>query len=305
MPVAVSPPPTACEPHGPVARLLGARPGDEVRVLPSARAAWTALSRSLPPGRDALVLETPGGSSPRQALASAGVRRARALPAAATLAGTVARLTDVLTPAVALLVVPGADPVTGELLPVAELADLAHARGAALAVDAALVVAAGRLDVAAARVDHAVVAGDGLPGGFPAAALVGRPLPAAPLPGPAAPGVAPATQAALAVACADLADLPDGALAAHVDGLRAALVAGLRQLPGVRVLRHWPDATAHAGVLALTVEGWAPRLLARRLGLPAAGEGVRVTLGAGTDFTHVRALLDALEDVVTSAAPAS
>src|SRR4051812_47615701 len=98
MPVAVSPPPPACEPGSTVARLPGARPDDEVRVFASRRAAYAALARALPAGSDALVLETPGGSSPRPALASAGVRRVRALPTAATLAGTVARLSDVLTP---------------------------------------------------------------------------------------------------------------------------------------------------------------------------------------------------------------
>ncbi len=308
MPVAVSPPPIACEPCGPVARLLGARPGDEVRVLPSARAAWTTLARSLPAGSDVLVLETPGGSSPRQALASGGVRRVRALPAAATLAGTVARLTDVLTPAVALLVVPGADPVTGELLPVAELADLAHSRGTALAVDAGLLAAAGRLDLGAARVDHAVLATDGLRAGFAAAALVGRPLRAAPAQGPVPPAVA----GALALACDDLADLPDGVLAAHVGHLRSTFVTGLAELPGVRVLRLWPDATTHVGVVTLTVEGWSAAQLTARLartpGLPRldrAGEGVRVTLGAGSGRAEVRALLEALEDVATSAPPAS
>jgi selenocysteine lyase/cysteine desulfurase len=307
MPVAVSPPPSACDPHGPVARLLGARPGDEVRVFPSHRAAYAALAGAVPAGSDALVLETPGGSSPRPALASAGIPRVRVLPTAATLAGTVARLGDVLTPTVALLVVPGADPVTGELLPVAELADLAHARGAALAVDATLLAPAGRLDLAATGVDHAVLDATSPPRRSAGpSVLVGRP------PGPVPVSSAPVTRLPDGAwsALTDLADLPDGVLAAHVAGLRSALVTGLRQLPGVRVLQHWPDATAHAGVLALAVDSWPPGLLARRLAtaprlprLDAVSAAVRVTLGAGSGPAEVRALLDALEDVVTSAAP--
>jgi selenocysteine lyase/cysteine desulfurase len=249
--------------------------------------------------------------------------------AAATLAGTVARVDEALAerPA-ALLAVPGADPVTGELLPIAELADVAHAHGAALAVDAALVAPAGRLDLCSARVDHAVVSAaelsaqltaegsSELPARLSAGALVGRTLAAgtgrAHVPGARAHApVAWAEAAALAVACSELAGLPDGELAAHVGHLRAQLLAGLHALPGVRVLQLWPDATAYAGVLSLTVHGWSPEALLTRLTGPAAalprldaaGDGVRVRLHARTTDDEVEALLEALEDVVTGSGP--
>ena len=198
---------------------------------------------------------------------------------------------------------PGADPVTGELLPVAGLADLAHAHGAVLVVDATLLAPAGRLDLAATGADHAVVTAAALPLPAAGAALVGRPLDPAPVPVPSGTSRLPDGAWLGLAQLADLADLPDGVLAAHVAGLRAALVTGLRQLPGVRILQHWPDATAHAGVLGLAVDGWTPRLLARRLGLDAAGDGVQVRLDAETTTVAVGGLLDALEDVVTSAAP--
>ena len=330
MPVATALPPTPRAPRPAVARLVGARRDDVVQVLASPAAAFEMLARQLPDG-SALVLETSAPGLAARGLAAGG-RSVRTVRAAATLAGTVARVDEALAerPA-ALLAVPGADPVTGELLPIAALADVAHAHGATFAVDAALVAPAGRLDLGAARVDHAVVSAaelspedppalsPGLPAPLAAGALVGR-TPAARPGGPHLPGaradpqVEWAVAAAVAAACSELAGLPDGELAAHVAQLRAQLLAGLHTLPGVRVLQLWPDATAHAGVLSLTVQGWSPAALLARLTrrpepepalprLDAAGDGVRVRLHAGTTDAEVEALLEVLEDVATGAWP--
>ena len=284
MPVATALPPSTRVSPPAVARLVGARGDDVVQVLASPCAAFEALARQFPGGA-ALVLETSGPGLAARGLAAGG-RPVRTVGAAATLAGTVARVDEALTerPA-ALLAVPGADPVTGELLPIAELADVAHAHGAALAVDAALVAPAGRLDLGAARVDHAVVSAAELAAALPtwpspgpaAGALVGRTRAVStgrpPVPGARAQApVASAAAAALAAACTELAGLPDGELAAHVAHLRAQLLAGLQALPGVRVLQLWPDATAHAGVLSLTVQGWSP---------PSSWPGCRGCQGPG------------------------
>ncbi len=61
--------------------------------------------------------------------------------------------------AVALLAVTGSSNVTGELLPIAQLADLAHAHGARLVVDAAQLAPHRRIDLAAAGVDYVAFSG--------------------------------------------------------------------------------------------------------------------------------------------------
>ena len=300
-------------------------------MLASARAAWTMLARPLPAGVTPRARDVRPGCSPRQALArrcAAGACRAGGRDAgrhrrprrrgAREPAGGPARRAR-------------CGPRHRRAAAVAALADVAHAHGATFAVDAGLVAPAGRLDLGAARVDHAVVSAaelspedspalsPGLPARLAAGALVGR-TPAARPGGPHVPGarahaqVEWAVAAAVAAACSELAGLPDGELAAHVAQLRAQLLAGLHALPGVRVLQLWPDATAHAGVLSLTVQGWSPAALLARLTrrpepepalprLDAAGDGVRVRLHAGTTDAEVEALLEVLEDVATGAGP--
>ncbi|WP_242424481.1 aminotransferase class V-fold PLP-dependent enzyme, partial [Frankia sp. EI5c] len=166
----------------------------------------------------------------------------------------------------ALLAVTGASNVTGERLPLARLADLAHEAGARLFVDAAQLAPHRPIDLAGLGIDYLALSGHKLYAPFGAGALLGRRdwLDVAPpyLAGggavrevtltsvdwadaparheagtPNLPGVA-----ALAAACRALAALPVGALAAHDEELKGRLVRGLADLPGVRVLSLWPDA---------------------------------------------------------------
>ncbi|MBL7498633.1 aminotransferase class V-fold PLP-dependent enzyme [Frankia sp. CN7] len=132
--------------------------------------------------------------------------------------------------------------------------------------------------------------------------------------------------AALAAACRALAALPDGALAAHDEALRARLEAGLAGLPGVRVLRLWPDAatkagdTAPVGVVAFTVAGREPDALAAYLSaehgislragrfcahplldrLGAADGALRASVGVGSTAADVDRLLAALDSYLTA-----
>jgi selenocysteine lyase/cysteine desulfurase len=236
----------------------------------------------------------------------------RTVALAATLAGTVVGVADELARGrTDLLAVPGVHPLTGDVLPLAELADVAHAHGARIAVDAGPLVAAGGLDLAACDVDHAVFSGLDVHAPVDAGVLVGRgdwleprpPLPRRPV------------SAALAAACRDVAALPPGALAAHEAELRAAVLALLRELPGVHVVPGWPDARRHAGLVAYTVDGRDPAevtaILTVQHGLPGvavvtdpavapAGGAVRIRLDAAWAGEDVDRLRDALEDVLTT-----
>ncbi len=207
----------------------------------------------------------------------------------------------------------GASNVTGERLPLAELARIARGAGARLFVDAAQLAPHRRVDLAALGVDYLALSGHKLYAPFGAGVLVGRRdwLDAAPayLAGggavqevtsesvswadtparheagtPNLPGAV-----ALAAACRALAGLPAGALAAHDEALRARLESGLAALPGVRVLRLWPGGTATAtdgatggreawpvGVVAFTLAGHDPDAAAAYL---SAEHGVSVRAG--------------------------
>jgi selenocysteine lyase/cysteine desulfurase len=204
----------------------------------------------------------------------------RCITASHTLAGTLERLADALRerPA-ALVAVTGSSNVTGEILPVARIAAIAHAHGARVVVDAAQLAPHRRIDVEALGIDYLAFSGHKVYAPFGTGVLVGRRdwLDAAPayLAGGGAvrevgevdTDWAPAPQrheggtpnvlgaAALAAACRAIAALPEGALEAHEAQLRARLLRGLAGLRGVRVLEIWPDSSERIGVVAFTITG--------------------------------------------------
>jgi selenocysteine lyase/cysteine desulfurase len=324
-----------------IGQFVGAREDDVVVVVRNTTDALNLLATAVPDDGDVLFLDVEHHANllPWQ-------RRAhRCVEAAHTLAGTVARVADALEESpVALLAVTGSSNVTGELLPIAQLADLAHAHGARIVVDAAQLAPHRRIDLAASGVDYVAFSGHKLYAPFGAGVLVGRRdwLDAAPpyLAGGGAvrevgldgtdwaaapqrheagtPNVVGAV--ALATACRALGELPDGVLGAHEARLRDRLVAGLRTLPGVRVLSIWPDATERIGVVSFTLAGHDPGRLAAVLSaehgigvrdgrfcahplmarlVPERSGAVRVSLGVGSSDADVDALLLALEDVLT------
>lgn len=124
--------------------------------------------------------------------------------------------------------------------------------------------------------------------------------------------------AALAAACDALAALDPADLHAHEATLRAALVAGLEAVPGVRVVRVWDDAVDPVGVVTFAVEGHDPGLVAAylsaehgigvrdgrfcahpllaRLGYDAGA--IRASVGVGTTGADVVRLVEAVRAYV-------
>jgi selenocysteine lyase/cysteine desulfurase len=119
---------------------------------------------------------------------------------------------------------------------------------------------------------------------------------------------------ALAEACDTLSALPDGALAAHEAALRDRLLDGLATIPGVRVLRLWPDSADPVGVVSFTVEDHDSGLVAAYLSaehgvgvrdgrfcahpllarVGVTGGAIRASVGVGTTAGTVDRLLDGL-----------
>lgn len=201
-------------------------------------------------------------------------RGRRVVRAADTLGETLRRLAaELCAKPAALLAITGASNVTGEVLPLERLAELAHQCGARILVDAAQLAPHRRIDLHATGIDYVVLSGHKLYAPFGAGVLAGRRdwLDSA-APYLAGGGAvrevtvedtewAPAPQrheagspnvlgaAALARACEVLAELgPDAE--AHERLLTRRLRDGLAAIPGVRCLRIWSDAAGSTGTEA-------------------------------------------------------
>ena len=192
---------------------------------------------------------------------------------------------------VSLLAVTGASNVTGEILPVRRLAELAHEFGARIVVDAAQLAPHRRIDIAADDVDYLAFSGHKLYAPFGAGVLVGRPdwLDAGTphlagggavsearidgvswTTGPArheggSPNVLGA--ATLARATQVIAALDQESWHAHEAAIRSFLVEGLQKIEGVTVHQIFsdtdPDETI--GVVNFSVEGYDAGLVAAYL----------------------------------------
>lgn len=223
----------------------------------------------------------------------------RVVEAADSVSETVWRIAVELERApAALLAITGASNVTGEVLPIAELADLAHACGARIFVDGAQLVPHRRVDLAELGVDYLAFSGHKLYAPFGAGVLVGRrdwldeaePYLAG---GGAVREVAldhtewacaPARHeagspnvlgvAAIAAACDTLASHDAEAAARHEELLCAQLVDGLRDIYGVEILRLWDDSTDCVGIVTFGIDGFEPGEIAAYLSAEH-GIGVR------------------------------
>jgi selenocysteine lyase/cysteine desulfurase len=187
--------------------------------------------------------------------------------AARTLAETLERVRAWLKAGeISLLAVTGASNITGEVLPIPELAELAHEHGARIAVDAAQLAPHRRIDVAGAGIDYVAFSGHKLYAPFGSGVLVGRrdwldvghPYLAgggavrevrldsvAWADGPArheagSPNVLGA--ATLAKAAQVISGLDQHAWNLHEQQLRSALVSGLSEIEGVTVHRLFEDS---------------------------------------------------------------
>jgi selenocysteine lyase/cysteine desulfurase len=245
----------------------------------------------------------------------------------------------------ALVSVTGASNVTGECLPLDRVVALAHEHGARVLVDGAQLLPHRRFSLARSGVDYVAFSGHKLYAPYGAGALIGRRdwLDAAPAylagggsvervsveettwaPAPArheggSPNVLGAI--AIAAACDALAALDPRGWAEHERALRGRLLAGLAEIPGVRIAHLWDDATDPVGVVTFTLDGTDPGLLATylsaehgigvrdgkfcahpllaRLGLAAGA--VRASLGLGTTSEDVDRLIAGLEAFVAAA----
>ncbi|MBT2513913.1 aminotransferase class V-fold PLP-dependent enzyme [Arthrobacter sp. ISL-30] len=223
----------------------------------------------------------------------------RSIVASNTLAETIANVRDALSQGgVSLLAVTGASNVTGEILPIRELADLAHEFGARILVDAAQLAPHRRINIADSGIDYLAFSGHKLYAPFGAGVLVGRPdwLDAGTphlagggavrearldsvnwATGPArheggSPNVLGA--ATLARATQVLAGLDQDDWHAHESGIRAHLVEGLRKIDGVTVHQIFSDTDPDKdtiGVVNFSIEGYDAGLVAAYL---AAEHGI-------------------------------
>ena len=153
--------------RGEIASFVGARDGDVVVITRNTTDALNLLATAVGPVVY-LDIEHHANLLPWQA------RRGRVVPARATLGETIAAIRAELAcrPA-AVLAVTGASNVTGECLPLAELAQVAHRYGARIAVDGAQLVPHRRIDMAAAGLDYLAFSGHKIYAPFGAGVLVG------------------------------------------------------------------------------------------------------------------------------------
>src|SRR3954470_10384542 len=319
-----------------VGSFVGARPDDVCVFTRHTTDALNLLAGCVPAGAAVLVLDCEHHADllPWQRRGPVTV-----LPTAGTVVETLRALGAELAAAPYVLVaVTGASNVTGEALPVDDVVRLAHAAGARVLVDGAQLVPHRRFSLAGSGADYVAFSGHKTYAPFGSGALVGRRdwLDEAPAYLAGGGAVAEVTveetrwvaaphrheggspnvlgAVALAAACEALTGLPEGALAAHESALRERLVDGLAALPGVRVLRIWPDSTEPTGVVSFAVDGADPGLVAAylsaehgigvrdgrfcahplltRLGVPEGA--LRASVGVGTTSADVDRLLGGL-----------
>ncbi|NEW58126.1 aminotransferase class V-fold PLP-dependent enzyme [Nocardia cyriacigeorgica] len=226
-------------------------------------------------------------------------RGRRVVTAADTVDETVRRVVaELCVKPAALLAVTGASNVTGEVLPLTRLAEIAHQCGARILVDAAQLAPHRRISLRECGIDYLAFSGHKLYAPFGAGVLVGNRdwLDAAP-PYLAGGGAvrevrvdgtewAPAPQrheagspnvlgvAALAAACDALGEIDADRAIAHERLLADRLRAGLCAIPGVRLLRIWSDCPDTVGIVAFTLDGFEPGEVAAYLSAER-GIGVR------------------------------
>ncbi|GLZ29300.1 putative aminotransferase/cysteine desulfurase [Lentzea sp. NBRC 105346] len=276
-----------------VARFLCARPDDKVVFTRNTTDSLNLLSRCVPGEVLVLDVEHHANLLPWQAGSH------HVLLAADTLAETLAELNRTLAErGSALLAITGASNVTGEVVPLERIVEIAHRHGTRVVVDAAQLAPHRRIDVTRSDVDYVAFSGHKTYAPYGAGVLLGRPdwLDEAPphLAGGGAVrevrldgalwAAAPERHeagspnvlgvAALAKACDVVGELLGDASAEHEARLRERLVNGLERLDGVSTHRFWADCTDVIGVVTFSVAGYDAGLVAAYLSAEH-GIGVR------------------------------
>jgi len=292
-----------------IADFLDARADDHVIFTRNTTDALNLLARALPEGTTVIGWD--------------GEHHANLLPWRATVLLPVpadpgqaaAQLDEALArvPGQALVTVTGASNVTGEIWPIAELAGVAHARGARIAVDAAQLAPHRPVSLAGSGIDYLALSGHKAYAPFGAGVLAGRGdwLDAAPpyLAGGGATAwvggpsdvrwhAGPARHeagtpnligaVALAAACGQLAAADRGALEAAENELVARLRAGLADLPLVQELRMFGPDHHRVGIVTFAVAGHEAAAVAAHL---AARHGIGVRDGQFCAHPLARRLL--------------
>jgi selenocysteine lyase/cysteine desulfurase len=267
--------------RGTVARFVGARPDDDVVFVRNTTEAINVLSAAFPAGTRVL-------SSPVE-------HHANLLPwrrhdvTMLPFTRSAGELYDAAERAlrdnkIDLLAVTGASNVTGEVWPVADLAELAHRHGAELFVDAAQLAPHRAIDMAASGIDHLAFSCHKLYAPLGAGALVGRLPQGEPLihgGGPVelvtlddviwsgtperyeagSPNVVGVV--ALAAACRALLAIGMDVVADHERTLATGLWAALEDVPGLTTYTLWPEHSVdRIGVATFNLDGYRHPLLA-------------------------------------------
>lgn len=255
-------------------RFVGAGADDTVVFTRNTTDALNLLARSVPGEGEVLFLDVEHHAD----LLPWQRRPYRCVLVGATLEATIDRLAAALEERpTALVAITGASNVTGEIVPIERVIELAHDRGARVVVDAAQLAPHRRIDLAAAGADYVAFSGHKCYAPYGAGVLAGRRdwLDAAPayLAGGGAvervaidhttwttapqrhEGGTPNLLGAVAMAEASLVLAPmfGGELERHEAALRERLVDGLDALDGVRQLRIWSDSEDSIGVVAFDV----------------------------------------------------
>ncbi|TKG72085.1 aminotransferase class V-fold PLP-dependent enzyme [Prauserella endophytica] len=297
-----------------VGAFVGARSSDTVVLTRNTTDALNLLARAVPKGTAVVLFDT----EHHAALLPWRGRHVYRVPAPRARHEAVRVLAETLgrcPEGPRLVVVAGASNVTGEVLPIAQLAQAAHAAGARIAVDAAQLAPHRAVSLRELDADYVVLSGHKLYAPFGAGALVGRAdwLRAAEpyLAGGGASklvtghedglGVvwntgperheagSPNTVGAyaLGVACTELASVRDR-VEAHEADLLARLDRGLASVPGLRVLRLFDDDGDRVGTVSFAIDDVSPGLIAAVL---SAEHGIGVRDGAFCAHIATRRLI--------------
>jgi selenocysteine lyase/cysteine desulfurase len=292
-----------------VSSFLGAAPDQLVVFVRNTTEALNLLAHCLP--ADARVLSTRGEHHAN--MLPWRRRTVDLLPFTRSAEELLARSEAALAgPCYNLFAVSGASNVTGEILPLRELADLAHRYGAEICVDAAQLAPHAPVDMEALGIDHLALSGHKLYAPFGVGALIARGqriAAAEPLlhGGGAVARVledhvvwcdAPARfeagtpnvfgAIALGAACDVLRAYGMGVLAVEEQTLGALLRQRLAAVDGVRVLSQWADADAvRVALISFHAPGMDAQELARRL---AEEHAISVRAGAFCAHPLVRHL---------------
>lgn len=275
-----------------VAEFVGARDGDVVVFMRNTTDALNLLASAVPGPVVHLDIEHHANLLPWSRA------DARVLTARPTLSGTLAAVAaELASRPTALLAVTGASNVTGECLPLDELAAIAHRHGARVAVDGAQLVPHRAVDIGRAGVDYLAFSGHKMYAPFGAGVLAGRKdwLDSAPphLAGGGAVREVSISQTrwagsparheagtpnlvgaiAIAAACRYLGSLTPAKVREHEDALLGLLDAGLAEA-GARTHRLWPDATERVPVATFSLDGFSAAQVANYLSAEH-GIGVR------------------------------